>query len=72
MPKVLVEYTVTEITRERLWVEADSGDDAIEAVENYEIDNSDSYQVDSICWELSDAEVVEIEAEEEDECPPKP
>lgn len=61
MPKILVEYTKTEITRERLWVEADSPEDAVEGVENYEFDNSDAYEVDSLRWELDDVEVIEVE-----------
>ena len=63
MPKVLIEYTKTEITRERIWVEADSAADAVQGVEEYEFDNSDAYEVDSIRWEISDVEAVEVDDE---------
>lgn len=65
MPKVLIEYTKTEVTRERIWVEADNAADAVQGVEEYEFDNSDAYEVDSIRWEISDVEAVEVEDESE-------
>ncbi|UIS25305.1 hypothetical protein [Erythrobacter phage vB_EliS-L02] len=65
MPKVLIEYTKTEITRERIWVEADNAADAVQGVEEYEFDNSEAYEVDSLRWEISDVEAVEVEEDEE-------
>lgn len=59
MPKFLVEYTKTERTRERIVVEAETMAEAVEAVETYEIDNSDAYEVDSLEWSVSDVEAVE-------------
>jgi len=64
MPKVLIEYTKTEVTRERIWVEADSVEEAVTGVEEYEFDNSEAYEVDSIRWEVSDVEAVEVEDDE--------
>ena len=64
MAKFLIEYTKTEITRERVWIEADTVEEAVQAVEEYEFDNSDSYEVDSLRWEVSD---VEATGEAEDE-----
>lgn len=69
MAKYLVEYTRTEIVRERVFIEADSAAEAQEAVETYDFDNSYSYETDSFRWEVSDVEVVEevLEDEEEEE-----
>ena len=61
MPKILIEYTKTEITREQIWVEADSPSEALKAVEEYEFDNSEAYETDSIRWEVSDVEIIEVE-----------
>ncbi len=54
MAKFTIEFTKTEVTRERLIVEADSLAEAIQAVEDYEVDNSDSWFVDSLQWDVSD------------------
>ena len=56
MAKFLIEYTKTEITRERVWIEADSVAEAVRVVEEYEFDNSEAYEVDSLRWELGDVE----------------
>jgi hypothetical protein len=61
MPQILIEYTKTEVTRERVWIEADSPAEALRVVEEYEFDNSDAYEVDSLRWEISDASVHEVE-----------
>jgi hypothetical protein len=69
MPQFLIEYTKTEVTRERVWIEADSPAEALRVVEEYEFDNSESYEVDSLRWEISDAEV---QGETPDEDDPEP
>ncbi len=56
-----IEYTKTERTRERIDVEADSVADAIAAVENYEIDNSEAWEVGSLEWSIADAEFVAVD-----------
>lgn len=52
-----VEYTVTEVTRQRILIEADSAEEARLAVETYEFDNTNQQQIDSYRWEVSDVEV---------------
>lgn len=61
MPMFLLEYTKTEITREQIWIGADTAEEALKAVEEYEFDNSEAYETDSIRWEVSDVEIVESE-----------
>lgn len=63
MPKFTMKYTLTEVTERQVEVEADNEEDAIEAMQNYEVDTSDSYQVNSIRWEIEDIEVVSADAE---------
>ena len=63
MPKFTMKYTLTEVTERQVEIEADNEEDAIEAMENYEADTSDSYQVNSIRWEIEDVEVVSAEPE---------
>lgn len=58
MAKFTIEYTVTEVTRQRIVIEADSVEEAIEAVETYEFDNSDQWQVDSLQWSIDNVEAV--------------
>jgi hypothetical protein len=64
MPQILIEYTKTEVTRERVWVEAASPAEALRIVERYEFDNSQSYEVASLSWEISDTSVEEVTPEE--------
>ena len=58
MPQFTVEYTATEITRERTVVEADTPEEAVRLVEEYEHDNSSDTFVSSLSCEFSDAKVV--------------
>lgn len=53
-----VEYILTERTVRVIEVEADSPEDALAAVEGYEVDFSESVQVDSLEWSISGAEVL--------------
>lgn len=52
-----IEFTLTERTRRRMTVTADSAEDAVRAVEEYEC-NDDSYEVDSLEWSISDVEEI--------------
>ena len=61
MAKYLIEYTRTEIVKERVVIEADSQEEAVRLVEEYEFDNSESYETDSLRWEVSDVEFVREE-----------
>lgn len=61
MAKYLIEYTRTEIVKERVVIEADSPEEAVQVVEEYEFDNSESYETDSLRWEVSDVEFVREE-----------
>ena len=61
MAKYLIEYTRTEIVKERVVIEADSQEEAVRLVEEYEFDNSESYETDSLHWEVSDVEFVREE-----------
>lgn len=59
MAEYIIEYTKTERTRERIAIEADSPEEAMRVVEEYEFDNCDSWETDSIEWSISDAEIVD-------------
>lgn len=59
MPSFLIEYTKTERTRDRIVIEADNAAEAVRIVEEYENDNSEAYEVDSLEWSISDVEFVE-------------
>lgn len=58
MPKFTVEHEVTERTVQRVVIEADTPEEALRLVEEYEFDNSESWEVDSIEWSLQNAKVV--------------
>ena len=58
MAKYVIEYTKTEITRERVEIEADTPEEALREVEEYEFDSSEASYVDSLCWEVSEVEVI--------------
>lgn len=58
MAEYTIEYTKTERTRERITIEADSPEEALRVVEEYEFDNSESWETDSLEWSVSDAEIV--------------
>lgn len=58
MAHYTIEYTKTERVRERIIIEADSPEEALRVVEEYEFDNSNAWETDSLEWSLSDAEIV--------------
>lgn len=58
MPAFIIEYTKTERTRERITINAETAEEARELVEEYNFDNSESWEVDSLEWSVSDAEIV--------------
>lgn len=58
MPKFTIEHEVTERTVQRVVIEADTPEEALRLVEEYEFDNSESWEVDSIEWSLQNAKVV--------------
>lgn len=58
MPKFVIEHEVTERTVQRVEIEADTPEEALRLVEEYEFDNSESWEVDSIEWSLQNAKVV--------------
>lgn len=64
MAEFKLKYTLTEITERELFVEAENLEEAIAALESYEVDTSDSYQTDSMRWEISDVGSVDAEPEE--------
>lgn len=66
MPQFTVEYTVTETTRRRVIVAAESSEEAAELVTEYDADLYDSWQVDSMKYEIADVEVVGTMAEGSD------
>lgn len=61
MARFLIEYTRTEVVRERVLIDADTPEEAVTAVEEYQFDNSLAYQTDSFCWELEDVTLVRKE-----------
>lgn len=63
MAKYVIEYTKTEVTRERVEIEADTPQEALREVEEYEFDNSEAWYVDSLRWEVSEVEVIRQVAE---------
>ena len=60
MAEYTLEYTLTERTRRQIIIEADSAVEAIAAVENYEVDTTDSWEVDSLEWSIQDVEVRSV------------
>jgi len=50
----LIQYTRTEVTQNRVFVEADSLAEAVALVEEYEFDDSNEYQVQSFENTVSD------------------
>lgn len=65
MPEFKVEFTKTQITRHEITIEADSAEEAMELVDQYEIDFSEATEIDSFKWEISDAEIVGTEPDAE-------
>lgn len=63
MPTFTIEMTVTEITRQSIDVEAESAEEALRLVEEYEIDNSTAIQIGSFEWSISDAVINNREPE---------
>jgi len=64
MAEFTLKYTLTEMTERELVVEADNLEEAIAALESYEVDTSDSYETGSLKWEISDVENADPEPEE--------
>ncbi len=58
MPKFTIEHEVTERTVQRVEIEADTPEEALRLVEEYEFNNSESWEVSSIEWSLQNAKVV--------------
>ena len=58
MPWFTVDYTCTERTRQRVYIEAESESEARRVAEEYEFDNSQAFQVDSLEWSVSDVSVT--------------
>jgi hypothetical protein len=58
MPKILIEYTKTEVTRQQVWIEADTPTEALRMVSEYDSDDSEPYQVACLLSKISDVEVV--------------
>lgn len=59
MPMYIVEYTKTERTRQRTMIQADTEAEAVALVEEYEHDNSDDWQVDSLEYSIADVTLAE-------------
>lgn len=58
MPKFFVDYTKTQVTRERVVIEAESQEEAVRLVEEYEFDNSEAWEIESIEWSIDNVEAV--------------
>ena len=56
-----IEYTLTERTRRKVDVEADTMTEALAAVEEYEADLSDSWEVDSLEYSVADAKCTDVD-----------
>ena len=54
MPFFTIEYVRTERTRRQALIEADTQEEAIRLVEEYESDDSEASEVDSLEWSISD------------------
>jgi hypothetical protein len=63
MPQFTLEYTVTERTRQRMTVEADTADEAIRLLAEYEIDETDNWQTDSLEYSIGDVDLVDVETD---------
>lgn len=61
MPAFTVEYTLTEKRLQRITIEAESAAEALRIIEEYDFDNSGSWDVHngSLEWSLTDARVVD-------------
>lgn len=51
-----IEFTLTRRTRHRQTVQAETLEEAIRMVEEYEVDNSEAVEVDSYEWSASDVQ----------------
>ena len=58
MKTFIIQYTVTERTREQIEIVAETAEEAIHLVEEYEFDNSGSNFLESLEWSVSDVELV--------------
>ena len=47
-------YTLTERTRQKIDIEAETLEEAVQTVESYEIDNSEAKEVDCYEWSICD------------------
>lgn len=61
MPDFEFEYTLTERTRRRITVEAETFEDALNQVQDYEVDFGDSYEFCSLDWTVDDVEEVKAD-----------
>mgnify|MGYP003582407731 CR=1 FL=1 len=64
MPKFFVDYTVTEFTHQRVVVEAETAEQALELMYEYEVDLSESWQIDSMKYEIDYVEITGTVAED--------
>lgn len=58
MTEFTITYTVTERTRWKRLVEADSAEEAVELVKQYEFDNSEGQKIESLEWTVDDVELA--------------
>lgn len=63
MPQFTLEYTVTERTRQRMVVEAPTADEAIRLLAEYEIDETDNWQTDSLEYSIGDVDLIDVETD---------
>jgi len=61
MAKFLIEYIAIEKTRQRIEVEADTAEEARQIVEEYNFDNSESWETDCLTWEIDEVEFVKVD-----------
>jgi len=59
MPKFTISMEVTERTVEEIEIEADTAAEALQMVEEYQFDNSNTRFVDSIEWSIQNAKLKE-------------
>lgn len=52
MPKFTIRMEVTERTVQEIEIEAETAAEAVRLVEEYEFDNSEAHEVDSIEWSV--------------------
>lgn len=64
MPKFTIEYTATEVIRQRIEIEAENEQEALDIIEDHAFDNSFAWDHGSPEWTASKPEIVKDDVEQ--------